>query len=125
MGRLAAEARRLKANRHNVRVLAAGDRFQGMSFSTVNKWPMLAGLDALVGYDAITPGNPEWNEGCAVLADFIRALGTPVLAANLESGPIGRVCARPFAAAHAPRRPHFQAVNGKGAGRETYLWPNC
>ena len=87
MGRLAAELRRLKAGRDNVLVLDAGDRFQGTLFYTVNKWPMLAELDGLMGYDAVTLGNHEFDEGCDVLADYIRALDTPVLAANLAPGP--------------------------------------
>lgn len=87
MGRLAAEVRRLRTDRNNVLVLDAGDRFQGTLFYTVNKWPMLADLDPLVGYDAMTLGNHEFDEGCDTLADFIRALDTPVLAANLEPGP--------------------------------------
>lgn len=87
LGRLAAELRRLRADRDNVLVLDAGDRFQGTLFYTVNKWPMLAELDGLVGYDATTLGNHEFDEGCDVLADYIRALDTPVLAANLEPGP--------------------------------------
>lgn len=86
-GRLVAELRRLQAGRDNVLALDAGDRFQGTLLYTVNQWPMLADLDALLGYDAMTLGNHEFDEGCETLADFIRALNTPVLAANLVPGP--------------------------------------
>lgn len=86
-GRLVAMARAAEAAGDDPLLLDAGDQFQGTLFYTVNKWPMLAELDAMVGYDAMTLGNHEFDEGCDTLADFIRALKVPVLAANLEPGP--------------------------------------
>lgn len=67
-----------RAKGGNVLAVDAGDRFQGTLFYTVNK---------MLPYDAMTLGNHEFDEGCAVTADFVRAHAFPVLAANLEPLP--------------------------------------
>lgn len=71
----------------NVLAVDAGDRFQGTLFYTVNKWPMLAEVDKLLLYDAMTLGNHEFDEGCTVAANFVRGHAFPVLAANLTPEP--------------------------------------
>lgn len=83
MGRIAAAVRAAKAQSDNVIALDAGDQFQGTLFYTVNKWPMLAEIDALMPYDAMTLGNHEFDEGCGELARFLERQPIPVLAANL------------------------------------------
>ena len=44
---------------------------------------MIAAVDALLPYDAMTLGNHEFDEGCRELARFLEAQPLPVLAANL------------------------------------------
>lgn len=87
MARITAAIKQEKAKNGNVLVLDAGDQFQGTLFFTVNKEAMLADLDQLVPYDAMTLGNHEFDEGCAATANFIRALPFPVLAANMTPRP--------------------------------------
>lgn len=87
MGRIAAAIRSAKAENDNVVALDAGDQFQGTLFYSVNKWPMLAEIDAYMPYDAMTLGNHEFDEGCADAAAFTRATPFPVLAANLHPEP--------------------------------------
>lgn len=87
MARITAAINQEKAKNDNVLVLDAGDQFQGTLFFTVNKWPMLAALDQLVPYDAMTLGNHEFDEGCSATANFIRALPFPVLVANMAPRP--------------------------------------
>ena len=91
------EARALaKKQGGNVLAVDAGDRFQGTLFYTVNKWPMLVEVDKLLPYDAMTLGNHEFDEGCAVAADFVRGHPFPVLAANLVPEPGCPVYGTPF-----------------------------
>lgn len=87
MGRIATVVRDERRAEDNVLVVDAGDQFQGTLFFTVNGWSMLADLDNLVGYDAATLGNHEFDRGCEPLAGYIRALHYPILAANLTPGP--------------------------------------
>ena len=84
--RMAAEIKRVKAQ-YPGRVLAlhAGDSFQGTLFFSVHRWPMLAKLDQLMPWDASTPGNHEYDEGCEALRDYIPQLPFPVLAANMPA----------------------------------------
>ncbi|MBO7412032.1 MAG: bifunctional metallophosphatase/5'-nucleotidase, partial [Ottowia sp.] len=83
--RMAAEIKRVKAQ-YPGRALAlhAGDTFQGTLFFSVHRWPMLGNLDALMPWDASTPGNHEYDEGCEALAQYVPQLPFPVLAANLQ-----------------------------------------
>jgi len=63
--------------------LDAGDVFQGSLYWTIHKEAMpIAVLDAM-GYQAIIPGNHEFDGGCEPFLNEARALKTPVLAANL------------------------------------------
>ena len=82
-GRIAAAIRSAKEKNDNVIALDAGDQFQGTLFFTVNKWPMLAEIDAHIPYDAMTLGNHEFDDGCLELEKFTETLKFPVLAANL------------------------------------------
>ncbi|MGI6655414.1 MAG: bifunctional metallophosphatase/5'-nucleotidase [Desulfobulbus sp.] len=68
-------------------LLDAGDQFQGTLFFARHKGAMAAEVLNSLGYDAFVPGNHEFDEGCDHFVDFIRALDTPVPAANLSLGP--------------------------------------
>lgn len=87
VARLATEMRRLRATHNNILALDAGDQFQGTLFFTANRWPMLADINALLPYDAMTLGNHEFDDGCEATAGFVRAQPYPVLAANLDARP--------------------------------------
>ncbi|MDR1710213.1 MAG: bifunctional metallophosphatase/5'-nucleotidase [Candidatus Accumulibacter sp.] len=68
-------------------LLDAGDEFQGSLFWTRHREkPARYIVDAL-GYTAIIPGNHEFDAGNAVFLDYVEALETPVLAANLSFDP--------------------------------------
>lgn len=81
------DAKDAKARGDNVLVLDAGDQFQGTLFYTAGKWPMLADIDTLMPYDAMTLGNHEFDDGCEDAASFVKALSFPVVAANLNPQP--------------------------------------
>ena len=87
LARLATAMKRTRAEHDNVLAVDAGDQFQGTLFFTANKWPMLADINALLPYDAMTLGNHEFDDGCEATAGFVRAQPYPVLAANLDPRP--------------------------------------
>ena len=87
LGRVAAAVRALRKSRDNVIAVDAGDQFQGTLFYSVNKWPMIAEIDRVMPWDAMTLGNHEFDEGCAELSRFLERTPVPVLAANLAPEP--------------------------------------
>ena len=99
LGRVAAAVKAVRAEKDNVIAVDAGDQFQGTLFYSVNKWPMVADVDRVVPWDAVTLGNHEFDEGCAELARFLKATPVPVLAANLapeEGCPLRGAGTKPF-----------------------------
>lgn len=83
LARISAAIQAARQEQDNVIALDAGDQFQGTLFYSINKWPMIAAVDKLLPYDAMTLGNHEFDEGCDELARFLEAQPLPVLAANL------------------------------------------
>jgi len=67
--------------------LDAGDNFQGTLFWTQYKERMPMALVDKMGYQAIIPGNHEFDEGWPVWLRLVDALKTPVLAANISFNP--------------------------------------
>lgn len=66
-------------------LLDAGDQFQGSLFYTQYKGAVAAEFMPRLGYDAMAVGNHEFDDGPAVLAEFIDAVGIPVLSANIDA----------------------------------------
>ncbi|MFP4569306.1 bifunctional metallophosphatase/5'-nucleotidase [Rhodosalinus sp.] len=76
----------------NVIVLDAGDQFQGSLFFTTYQGQAAAEFMAMIGFDAMTLGNHEFNLGPAKLAEFVDALPFPVISGSLDlsrSGELG------------------------------------
>lgn len=76
-----AEAR---ARAENSILVDGGDQFQGTLFYTYYKGKMTAEFMNKLGYDAMTVGNHEFDDGPEVLAGFIDAVGFPVLMSNAD-----------------------------------------
>ncbi len=76
-----AEAR---ARSNNSILVDGGDQFQGTLFYTYYKGKMTAEFMAKLGYDAMTVGNHEFDDGPEVLAGFIDAVEFPVLMSNAD-----------------------------------------
>jgi 5'-nucleotidase len=85
--RLATAARDARAQGGNVVLLDAGDQFQGSLFYTTYKGTLTAELMALAGYQAMTIGNHEFDDGPENLVRFIENSKIPVLSSNLMAGP--------------------------------------
>ena len=70
-------------------VVDAGDIFHGQSFATIENGGSIAELMAAVGYDAMAPGNHDFNYGSARLLQLGTMANTKILANNVtysESG---------------------------------------
>lgn len=65
-------------------ILDAGDLFHGQAFATLEQGQSIAELIKAIGYDAITPGNHDWNYGQARLRELSSMADTPVLAGNIS-----------------------------------------
>ncbi|MEY8841506.1 bifunctional UDP-sugar hydrolase/5'-nucleotidase [Cribrihabitans sp. XS_ASV171] len=61
-----------------------GDQFQGTLFYTHYKGKMAAEMMNRLGYDAMTVGNHEFDDGPAVLRGFMDAVEFPVLMSNAD-----------------------------------------
>ncbi|KAJ1914750.1 hypothetical protein H4219_004658, partial [Mycoemilia scoparia] len=63
----------------------AGDQFQGTLFFRHHKGYAGAKVMNNIGYDAMTLGNHEFDEGPEVLSDFISQLNFPVVSSNIDA----------------------------------------
>ncbi len=61
-----------------------GDQFQGTLFYTYYKGAASAEFMTKLGYDAMTVGNHEFDDGPEVLRGFMDAVGFPVLMSNAD-----------------------------------------
>ncbi|MBC7813628.1 MAG: metallophosphoesterase [Burkholderiales bacterium] len=82
--RLATVVQQIRAETDNLLLLDAGDRFTGTDFHDQHRGQDSAQIMNLLGYDAMTLGNHEFDDGDEVLAAFIDALEFPVVSANVD-----------------------------------------
>jgi len=68
----------------HVLLVDGGDQFQGSLFYTYYKGKAAAELMNALGYDAMTVGNHEFDDGPEVLRGFMDAVSFPVLLANAD-----------------------------------------
>lgn len=64
-------------------VLDVGDTFHGQAFATMEEGAGMAELLKAIKYDAMTPGNHDWNYGKDRLKELEKQSGVPLLAANV------------------------------------------
>lgn len=76
-----AEAR---ARSNNAILVDGGDQFQGSLFYTYYKGKVAAEMMNKLGYDAMTVGNHEFDDGPEVLRGFMDAVDFPVLMSNAD-----------------------------------------
>ncbi len=82
--RLATAIRGQQAETNNWILVDGGDQFQGSLFYTYYKGKAAAEMMNRLGYDAMTVGNHEFDDGPEVLRGFMDAVDFPVLMANAE-----------------------------------------
>lgn len=73
-----------RARSNNTILVDGGDQFQGTLFYTYYKGKMAAEFMNKLGYDAMTVGNHEFDDGPEVLRGFMDAVGFPVLMSNAD-----------------------------------------
>ena len=78
----AVEAARQRTN--NAILVDGGDQFQGTLFYTYYKGQAAAEMMNKMGYDAMTVGNHEFDDGPEVLRGFMDAVSFPVLMSNAD-----------------------------------------
>jgi len=76
-----AEAR---ARAGNSLLVDGGDQFQGTLFYTYYKGKLAAEMMNKMGYDAMTVGNHEFDDGPEVLRGFMDAVSFPILMSNAD-----------------------------------------
>ncbi len=74
---------RYKAQGMNVVLLDAGDTFHGTAFATLDKGKSVLDLMTMVGYDAMTPGNHDFNYGSDYLTELSFQTPMPILSTNI------------------------------------------
>ncbi|WP_045679138.1 bifunctional metallophosphatase/5'-nucleotidase [Martelella endophytica] len=75
----------LEAEGKNVILLNAGDNFQGSLFYTTYKGAMEAEFMNMLGYDAMTVGNHEFDDSEDGLKTFLDIVTFPVVTANVKT----------------------------------------
>ncbi|MBN2907108.1 MAG: 5'-nucleotidase C-terminal domain-containing protein [Rhodobacteraceae bacterium] len=73
-----------KARSNNSILLDGGDQFQGTLFYTYYKGKVAAEMMNKMGYDAMTVGNHEFDDGPEVLRGFVDAVEFPILMSNAD-----------------------------------------
>ncbi|MBR5130702.1 MAG: bifunctional metallophosphatase/5'-nucleotidase [Alphaproteobacteria bacterium] len=68
----------------NVVVLDAGDRFSGTVFYTLRKSQDVTLLTEQIGYDVLTLGNHEFDDGLGELFKFVQGISAPIVSANIS-----------------------------------------
>ena len=82
--RLINALRAARAATDNAILVDGGDQFQGSLFYTYYKGKAAAEMMTALGYDAMTVGNHEFDDGPEVLRGFMDAVGFPILMSNAD-----------------------------------------
>lgn len=86
-----------RARAENSILVDGGDQFQGTLFYTYYKGQVAAEMMNNMGYDAMTVGNHEFDDGPEVLRGFIDTINFPILMSNAD------VAAEPLLAGSLPK----------------------
>ena len=82
--RLVTAIEEARARSNNSILVDGGDQFQGTLFYTYYKGQLAAEMMNKMGYDAMTVGNHEFDDGPEVLRGFMDAVNFPVLMSNAD-----------------------------------------
>jgi 5'-nucleotidase len=82
--RLVSAVNAARARSDNSILVDGGDQFQGTLFYTYYKGKLTAEMMNKMGYDAMTVGNHEFDDGPEVLRGFMDAVNFPVLMSNAD-----------------------------------------
>ena len=82
--RLVTAVEEARKRTNNAILVDGGDQFQGTLFYTYYKGKVAAEMMNKMGYDAMTVGNHEFDDGPEVLRGFMDAVNFPVLMSNAD-----------------------------------------
>lgn len=82
--KLMTEVSRVRTENPNVLLLDAGDTLHGQTFATLNKGENMVKLLNLLKYDAMTPGNHDFNYGQDQLMTLAGKMDFPLLSSNIK-----------------------------------------
>lgn len=82
--RLVTAIEEAKARSNNWLLVDGGDQFQGTLYYTYYKGAVAAEMMNQMGYDAMTVGNHEFDDGPEVLKGFIDTIDFPILMSNAD-----------------------------------------
>ena len=82
--RLVTAVAEARARTNNSILVDGGDQFQGTLFYTYYKGKLAAEMMNKLGYDGMTVGNHEFDDGPEVLRGFMDAVDFPVLMSNAD-----------------------------------------
>ena len=82
--RLITAIQNARARADNTLLLDGGDQFQGTLFYTYYKGSVAAEMMNKLGYDGMTVGNHEFDDGPTVLRDFVNTVDFPILMSNAD-----------------------------------------
>ena len=85
VARRATIIKQVRSEGGNVLLLDGGDQFQGTLFYTKYKGEEASTFMNLLGYDAMTVGNHEFDDGPATFARFIARVNFPVVSASVDA----------------------------------------
>lgn len=83
--RIATKVDEIRAAKDNVLLLDAGDQFQGTLFYNLFKADIITLTMNALGYDAMTIGNHEFDDGPEELARLIDGANFPIVSANINA----------------------------------------
>ena len=84
LAKFSAWVKQQKEANPNTLVLDAGDIFHGLPIVTINKGESMAKIMDLIGYDAMTAGNHDFNYGYERLLELDQMTKFPVMGANVK-----------------------------------------
>ncbi|MDF2547515.1 MAG: multifunctional 2,3-cyclic-nucleotide 2-phosphodiesterase/5-nucleotidase/3-nucleotidase [Anaerosolibacter sp.] len=82
--KIASYIKELKKSNIKTLVIDAGDAFHGQTIASLVKGESVAKVMNQVGYDAMTPGNHDFNYGQERLLELDQITNFPILAANIK-----------------------------------------
>ena len=94
--RIATLINNFKADYENVIVLDAGDAVHGMPAATIDKGESVIKIMNAMGYQAMAPGNHDFNYGKERLLELNEMADFPILAANLKVEETGEDFLKPY-----------------------------
>lgn len=81
--KLAAKVKAIKEENSNVLLLDAGDALHGLPFATISKGESIVKIMNGIGYDAMVPGNHDFNYGYERLLELKESMDFPLICANV------------------------------------------